>query len=92
MESLYLLLPMSVLLVLAVIGLFAWALQAGQFDDLNREGWRVLEGTEAEPRPPPASVGAKGESSSLEPLRSEPAIPCDITATATAAEPRSRHE
>ena len=71
MESLYLLLPMSVLLVLAVIGLFAWALQAGQFDDLNREGWRVLEGGEPEP---------------------EPAGPCDITATATAAEPRSRHE
>ncbi len=69
MESLYLLLPMSVLLVLAVIGLFAWALQAGQFDDLNREGWRVLEGGEPEP---------------------DPARPCDITATA--AEPRSRHE
>jgi cbb3-type cytochrome oxidase maturation protein len=90
MESLYLLLPMSVLLVLAVIGLFAWALQAGQFDDLNREGWRVLEGSEAEPRPPPASVGAKGESSSLEPVRSEAARPCDITPIA--AEPRSRHE
>ena len=43
MESLYLLLPMSVLLVLALIGLFAWALHAGQFDDLEREGLRVLE-------------------------------------------------
>ena len=43
MESLYLLLPMSVLLVLALIGLFAWALHAGQFDDLEREGVRVLE-------------------------------------------------
>lgn len=43
MESLYLLLPLSVLLVLALIGLFAWALHAGQFDDLEREGLRVLE-------------------------------------------------
>ena len=43
MDSLYLLLPMSVLLVLALIGLFAWALEAGQFEDLEREGWRVLE-------------------------------------------------
>ena len=43
MESLYLLLPMSVLLVLALIGLFAWALHSGQFDDLEREGRRVLE-------------------------------------------------
>ena len=43
MESLYLLLPLSVLLVLALIGLFGWAINAGQFDDLEREGWRVLE-------------------------------------------------
>ncbi|MCB2020292.1 MAG: cbb3-type cytochrome oxidase assembly protein CcoS [Burkholderiaceae bacterium] len=48
MESLYLLLPMSVLLVLGLIGLFAWALHAGQFDDLEREGMRVLEADEPE--------------------------------------------
>lgn len=43
MESLYLLLPLSVLLVLALIGLFGWAINSGQFDDLEREGWRVLQ-------------------------------------------------
>ena len=43
MDSLYLLLPMSVLLVLALIGLFAWALDSGQFDDLEREGLRLLD-------------------------------------------------
>jgi cbb3-type cytochrome oxidase maturation protein len=43
MDSLYLLLPLSVLLVLALIGVFAWALHSDQFDDLEREGWRVLE-------------------------------------------------
>ena len=43
MDSLYLLLPMSVLLVLALIGLFAWALDSGQFEDLEREGARLLE-------------------------------------------------
>jgi cbb3-type cytochrome oxidase maturation protein len=46
MDSLYLLLPLSVLLVLALIGLFAWALHGGQFDDLEREGWRVIDGAE----------------------------------------------
>ena len=65
MESLYLLLPLSVLLVLALIGLFAWALHAGQFDDLDREGWRVLEETESATRDvaaaPPA--GDRGPSS-----------------------------
>jgi cbb3-type cytochrome oxidase maturation protein len=53
MDSLYLLLPLSVLLVLALIGLFAWALHGGQFEDLEREGWRVLEGNEAVVAPPP---------------------------------------
>lgn len=64
MESLYLLLPLSVLLVFALIALFAWALHSGQFDDLEREGWRVLEDEDdrsgaaqrsvvAEPRPDP---------------------------------------
>lgn len=52
MESLYLLLPMSVLLVLAIIGVFAWALHSGQFEDLEREGWRVLEAGEGDVPPP----------------------------------------
>jgi cbb3-type cytochrome oxidase maturation protein len=57
MDSLYLLLPLSVLLVLALIGVFAWALNAGQFEDLEREGWRIVEGQGAEPRtePPPTA-------------------------------------
>jgi cbb3-type cytochrome oxidase maturation protein len=42
MESLYLLVPLSALLVLALLGLFGWALDAGQFDDLEREGHRIL--------------------------------------------------
>jgi cbb3-type cytochrome oxidase maturation protein len=64
MDSLYLLLPLSVLLVLALIGVFAWALNAGQFEDLEREGWRIVEGQgageqgpelHAEPPPQPRS-------------------------------------
>jgi cbb3-type cytochrome oxidase maturation protein len=42
-DILYLLIPLSALLVLAIIGVFAWALESGQFDDLEREGERVLE-------------------------------------------------
>ena len=44
MDVLFLLIPMSVLLVFALIGLFAWSLARGQFDDLEREGERILEG------------------------------------------------
>ncbi|HSV70444.1 MAG TPA: cbb3-type cytochrome oxidase assembly protein CcoS [Methylibium sp.] len=43
MDILYLLLPMSVLLALGVLALFAWALHGGQFEDLEREGLRVLD-------------------------------------------------
>ena len=43
MSVLFLLVLLSVLLVFALMGLFAWALQAGQFDDLQREGERILE-------------------------------------------------
>ena len=43
MDILFLLVPMSVLLVFALIGLFAWALRGSQFDDLEREGGRILE-------------------------------------------------
>ena len=42
MDILYLLVPMSVLVVFLLMALFRWALGAGQFDDLEREGERIL--------------------------------------------------
>ena len=46
MDILFVLIPLSVVLVFAVIGIFAWALNAGQFDDLEREGERIFESGE----------------------------------------------
>jgi len=43
MDILYLLIPLSVLLVFAVLGVFWWALQGGQFDNIEREGERILD-------------------------------------------------
>ena len=43
MDILYLLIPLSVVLVFLIIGVFAWAVNSGQFDDLEREGERILE-------------------------------------------------
>lgn len=43
MDVLFLLIPFSVLLVFALMAVFAWALKASQFDDLEREGGRILE-------------------------------------------------
>ena len=42
MDILYLLIPLSAVLVLAIIGVFGWALNRGQFEDLEREGERIL--------------------------------------------------
>jgi cbb3-type cytochrome oxidase maturation protein len=43
MDVLYLLIPLSVLLVLVLVGVFGWAINNGQLDDLEREGGRILE-------------------------------------------------
>jgi cbb3-type cytochrome oxidase maturation protein len=48
MEILYLLIPLSALLVLMIIGVFGWALHGGQFDDLDREGERILNAADGE--------------------------------------------
>ena len=47
MDILFLLVPFSAVLVLAILGVFAWALHGGQFEDVEREGERILDG---EPR------------------------------------------
>ncbi|WP_341891779.1 cbb3-type cytochrome oxidase assembly protein CcoS [Variovorax sp. YR752] len=56
MDILYMLIPLSVVLVFAVIGIFAWALNAGQFDDLEREGERILSADETAARQASANV------------------------------------
>ena len=42
MEILYLLIPLSTVLLLAIVGVFGWAVFHGQFDELGREGERIL--------------------------------------------------
>lgn len=43
MDILFLLVPLSVLLALAVMGLLAWAVWSGQFEDVEREGERIFQ-------------------------------------------------
>ena len=42
MDILYLLVPMSVVLVFVIGSVFWWALDAGQFDDLEGAAQRIL--------------------------------------------------
>lgn len=43
MDIIYLLIPLSVVLVLGILGVFAWALDGGQFDDLEQQAERILQ-------------------------------------------------
>jgi len=57
MESLYLLIPLSVVLALAIAGLLVWAVVSGQFEHLDESGDRVLRELPDEPDgdPPPGA-------------------------------------
>ena len=49
MESLYLLIPISVLLVFVIGVLFWWSLRSGQYDDLEGPAYRLLMDDRDEP-------------------------------------------
>jgi cbb3-type cytochrome oxidase maturation protein len=42
-DALYLLIPLSVVLILAIGGLLVWAAMSGQFESLDEEGRRILD-------------------------------------------------
>ena len=42
MESLYLLIPFSIVLVFAIAVIFWWSVRSGQFDDLEGPAFKIL--------------------------------------------------
>lgn len=42
MESLYLLIPIALIFCIIVIGLLIWAIDSGQYEDLDKEASRIL--------------------------------------------------
>lgn len=57
MEILYLLVPISVLLVFVIGAVFWWSLRHGQFEDLEGPAYRVLMDDDT---PDSTKVGAEG--------------------------------
>lgn len=57
MESLYLLIPIALIFAALIIGLLIWAVNRGQYDDLDKDAWRALHDELDEPHrsEPPAS-------------------------------------
>jgi len=41
-DSLYLLIPIALVFVAVGIKLLLWAIDSGQYDDLDKEAWRIL--------------------------------------------------
>lgn len=52
MDILYLLVPLSVVLVLLIIAVLGWSVFSGQFDDLEQQGERILEDDDRAGGPP----------------------------------------
>jgi cbb3-type cytochrome oxidase maturation protein len=73
MDILYLLIPFSVVLVLLIVLVFAWALHSGQMDDLEHEGRRILD----EPSAGPLAQASPTEPApkDLNPKEQTPAVP-----------------
>lgn len=55
MEIVYLLIPLSVVLVAIAVIIFIWATNSGQFEDLDTPAWRILRDDES--RKPDANAG-----------------------------------
>jgi cbb3-type cytochrome oxidase maturation protein len=51
-ESLYLLIPLSIVLVFVIAGLFWWSVRSGQFDDLEGPAHRIMMDEEQGMKPP----------------------------------------
>ncbi len=43
MDILYLLIPIAVMLAIAIVGAFFWAVRSGQFDDLEGPAHRIID-------------------------------------------------
>ena len=58
METIFVLLPLALLIAAIAVGLFIWAVRTGQFDDLDTPAVRILfDDEEPRPAPRPAPAG-----------------------------------
>ncbi|MDX1431504.1 MAG: cbb3-type cytochrome oxidase assembly protein CcoS [Gammaproteobacteria bacterium] len=51
MDILYLIIPLSLILVAIIVAAFMWAIRSGQFDDLEGPAHRILLDDDEEPAP-----------------------------------------
>lgn len=59
MDILYLLVPLSLVLVFVIAAVFWWSLRSGQFEDLEGEGFRILMDDDKTPPSQPPTEGGR---------------------------------
>ena len=64
MDSLYLLIPVALVFVAIAVKLLLWAIDSGQYDDLDKEAWRIL--ADDEPTPGAADGGENRDEDPVE--------------------------
>ncbi len=46
MESIYLLIPLTLVLLTFIVAIFLWAIKSGQFDDMEGPAYQILKNDE----------------------------------------------
>lgn len=67
MDIIYLLVPISVVLVGVIVWAFLWAVRRGQFDDLERHGHDIFHEDDAPLAPPRAPTGRAKDNDDVQP-------------------------
>lgn len=58
METIFVLLPLALIIAAIAVGFFVWAARTGQFDDMETPAVRILFDDEEPRRPPSRDRGA----------------------------------
>lgn len=61
MEVIYILIPLSLVLVAVIIGFVVWAVKSGQFDDLERPAHRILDDDDIRSREKALDAATRGK-------------------------------
>lgn len=62
MDSLYLLIPIAIVFVAVGIKLLLWAIDNGQYDDLDKEAWSILNEDKRADKEQPSQGNADDDS------------------------------
>ena len=69
MDSLYLLIPVALVFCVIAIKLLLWAIGSGQYDDLDKEAWRILADEERRAPSPDQRAPEQREKSAAAPTK-----------------------